>query len=785
MENVQDASEVDVHVTSSSPLVQNTYAEDIIADDDAVMPSSSVISNNDGKEGEVALPLSKKVDEKSSYLDVSSAQQLHDPAMAIQALTTWQHLNKTMRSELLHEGKSDTWREEWFGVHLPPSAVVIGSPTLEIMEETTTTVQESLALDSGEGGEVNEEEDNLITEQVSDTEEVETEKEEAPVQVQVEEPPPAKVQHDNVPILPPQPIITLKTLLNNPGPSIPLYPLILLLLALYTIKQVLNCVFGFKSRTRVSRSVNRVLLKRKQFVIPKDQLLQHIEWMRLRNDLRRTKEKNSRTMEEVVKDEDGGSLDEDDEDGGRRNGGGGGDGMNGSSSDNGSSSSGGRHHDDSTNDNGGNEKNGNYDGNDNSHNYSNHHSSHLDFDDDKENINPTMERKVLFSMEEDEQSISGAVCNYLEKTSLHSMRFEDLSKKDDTTEEETSQESIPNYLEEVPAGDLEQLKADNISATEKILILKKMIAKLMEKKDGEIALLRSQVELSEQAVKESSEKATAYEKQCKDMLEEIASLKEDVAVLELVCERMYSSGEGEDDLEGLEIEGASCLLVSQLDSLTNVDENEDDLTASTDTEWERMVDENQLLRSENELLQESMTCLRKELKEARSEAEILTQEMKYVKFLKVLSPIKSDETMEMTDESFECAGNNNNSIPLLVDGTISKANAQQSPPPRSREVTNAIQLILKHAQSTKEVPKENENPNHDLNKDLLQLMANLRRLGIDQRVESERPSSPRKKRSTKGRESPGKGSIRRRSAKERLKILAKSRFRRFKSLKSS
>ena len=66
--------------------------------------------------------------------------------------------------------------------------------------------------------------------------------------------------------------------------------------------------------------MTRVLLNKKQFVIPKDQLLQHIEWMKLRNDLRRMREKNRKKMQGV---KDGGGLDKNDEGGGHGGGGGG------------------------------------------------------------------------------------------------------------------------------------------------------------------------------------------------------------------------------------------------------------------------------------------------------------------------------------------------------------------------------------------------------------------------------------------------------------------------------
>lgn len=76
--------------------------------------------------------------------------------------------------------------------------------------------------------------------------------------------------------------------------------------------------------------MKRVLFHEKQFVIPKDQLIRHIGWMKRRNELRRMRDEKNK------KDECGG-LDEGDDKGGRRGGGGGSGsgsgGMNGSSGD--------------------------------------------------------------------------------------------------------------------------------------------------------------------------------------------------------------------------------------------------------------------------------------------------------------------------------------------------------------------------------------------------------------------------------------------------------------------
>ena len=74
-----------------------------------------------------------------------------------------------------------------------------------------------------------------------------------------------------------------------------------------------------------------------------------------------------------------------------------------------------------------------------------------------------------------------------------------------------------------------------------------------------------------------------------------------------------------------------------------------------------------MLRAENELLQESMDCLRKELDEARSDAKGLTQELKSHNIRAVSS--MNDLTIEMTvDGSSECAKRRDSILPWFVEG---------------------------------------------------------------------------------------------------------------------
>lgn len=219
----------------------------------------------------------------------------------------------------------------------------------------------------------------------------------------------------------------------------------------------------------------------------------------------------------------------------------------------------------------------------------------------------------------------------------------------------SSNNSLEQWMvdQELPKSlDLEQLMSDHMCAAEKILMLKQFLTEVIEKKDGETAMLKSAIEAMERANQESSERASAFETKCDEMQEQVALLKEEVAVLELVCEKMCSSGHGDDELEGLEIDGANCLR-SCLGSLTNMNEEDE----YSDSEWDRMAEENKLLRAENGLLQESLDCLRKELDEARADARDATKLSKELKDGKTTQRERSsinDLTKETTDESFDC-----------------------------------------------------------------------------------------------------------------------------------
>ena len=135
------------------------------------------------------------------------------------------------------------------------------------------------------------------------------------------------------------------------------------------------------------------------------------------------------------------------------------------------------------------------------------------------------------------------------------------------------EEKLQNSMETV-----EQLKIDNLCANEKILILKEQLVEAKGEQDVKVVLLTSKIEENEHAIRESNERASSFERECKELKEKVTLLQEEVDVLELVCEKMYSSRGcgGMDELEGLEIDGAANCFRSQLESLTNMDEGDDD-----------------------------------------------------------------------------------------------------------------------------------------------------------------------------------------------------------------
>jgi len=149
------------------------------------------------------------------------------------------------------------------------------------------------------------------------------------------------------------------------------------------------------------------------------------------------------------------------------------------------------------------------------------------------------------------------------KNDNHSINSNNSSNNNNLGVNSVDQEKLQASMEKV-----EQLKTDNMHANEKICMMREQLAEVKEKKDGEIALLKSIIAEREKAMKESCEKASAFENQCKELKENVALLNEEIAVLELVCEKMCSSGDYDNELEGLEIEGTNNCLRSHLGSLT-------------------------------------------------------------------------------------------------------------------------------------------------------------------------------------------------------------------------
>eukprot|EP00986_Skeletonema_menzelii_P012947 scaffold7313_cov144-Skeletonema_menzelii.AAC.5 len=71
---------------------------------------------------------------------------------------------------------------------------------------------------------------------------------------------------------------------------------------------------------------------------------------------------------------------------------------------------------------------------------------------------------------------------------------------------------------------MEQLKIDNLCANEKILMLKEQLAEAKGEQDGKVVSLTSKIEENEQAVRESNEKASSFERECKELKEKVELL---------------------------------------------------------------------------------------------------------------------------------------------------------------------------------------------------------------------------------------------------------------------
>jgi hypothetical protein len=314
------------------------------------------------------------------------------------------------------------------------------------------------------------------------------------------------------------------------------------------------------------------------------------------------------------------------------------------------------------------------------------------------------------------------------------------------------QEKLHKAMEKV-----EEMKTDNICANEKIVTLKEQLVELTKERNIEVMQLKSQIDVTEQSIRESNEKAYSFENECKELKEKNLLLQEEVDVLlERVCEKICSTSSScseEEEGDGVEIieEGtnSSCLRSNNyLGCLTNnEDEQDDDSLSSSDSEWDRLEEENKLLRAENELLHESMDSLRKELHNVTTNKDPGASSLTPLKLRKnadVSPSLMNDLTVEMTDESFEGVRRSGEITPLIVEG---KEHVMTFETPLSSlqaidteggeegtEAENTVRLLLKCAYSARRITKNNGKVSKGLNRDLLQLMANLRKFDGDHRT---------------------------------------------------
>lgn len=239
-------------------------------------------------------------DQISSYLaanndnDDGNNQQITAPSPSI--VSPWEQFNKSMQREIF-SAERPSWREEWFGVHLPPSAVARGGrPTVDdsIVGHDAAILlliedEHDLEAPNFEVEEEDDEED--------DEEEVQHPSKPSPTEHTIQASPPAIISST-----PPSLSTLLLQLASSEGPSIPLYPLLIVLTTLYLIKKVLQCLFSYKSRTHVKRSMNKVVFwkRHNQFTISQRELVRHLDWMKRRSDLRREREKQKKKKKKNV-----------------------------------------------------------------------------------------------------------------------------------------------------------------------------------------------------------------------------------------------------------------------------------------------------------------------------------------------------------------------------------------------------------------------------------------------------------------------------------------------------
>ena len=240
-------------------------------------------------------------DQISSYLaanndnDDGNNQQIILKTPSPSIVSPWEQFNKSMRREIF-SAERPSWREEWFGVHLPPSAVARGGrPTVD-----DSIVGHDAAILLLIEDEHDLEAPNFEVEEEDDEEEVQHPSKPSPTEHTIQASPPAIISST-----PPSLSTLLLQLASSEGPSIPLYPLLIVLTTLYLIKKVLQCLFSYKSRTHVKRSMNKVVFwkRHNQFTISQRELVRHLDWMKRRSDLRREREKQKKKKKNVDKKE--------------------------------------------------------------------------------------------------------------------------------------------------------------------------------------------------------------------------------------------------------------------------------------------------------------------------------------------------------------------------------------------------------------------------------------------------------------------------------------------------
>ncbi|KAL7450395.1 hypothetical protein ACHAWC_005925 [Mediolabrus comicus] len=285
--------------------------DDVPSDEAAVTLKAAASTGDDG---------SSDIKDYSSSLAASDDddrnQQIAVKTPSPSIVSPWEQFNKSMQREIF-SNERPSWREEWFGVHLPPSAVARGGATVD--DDSVVGHDATILLPNPTAAEENvveDDEHDLDASNVEVKEEVQRPSKPSPPESTFQSPPPEAISTTP----------SLSSLLlqsASTGPSIPLYPLLILLTTIYLIKKILHCLFSYKSRTHVKRSMNKVVFWKRhdQFTISQEELVRHLDWMKRRSDLRREREKQKQKKKNVDKKESTKDRDDFDKDDGRGSGG--------------------------------------------------------------------------------------------------------------------------------------------------------------------------------------------------------------------------------------------------------------------------------------------------------------------------------------------------------------------------------------------------------------------------------------------------------------------------------